>query len=193
ETPGPLADVGKFPAGLGQYAGTKFGKKLTDVMRGLNPEFAPSDDDEKGNDLVDKRLKELLAAGPQGEVSASGASEVTLTIANYPEPEKAAKALVGCYSAMSAGGRLHSVVLKDDPKVTEGARKHGGFTFAEVRLSFDFEATVKDLPEGVRESTLAQIKRMVSEKMRVWIGTDGKTVVQGMAPTWKHAVSTLDK
>jgi hypothetical protein len=193
EAPGALADVGKFPAGLGQYGGTRYGKKFIDILRGLNPEFAPADDDAKGNEAVDKRLKELLAAGPQGEVSASGMPEVSLTVANYADPQKAAEALVGCYAAMSAGGRVQSVVLKDAPKVTEGARKHGGFTFAEVRLAFDFEATVKDLPEAVKEATLAQVKRTVSEKMSVWIGTDGKTVVQTSAKDWAAATAALDR
>jgi hypothetical protein len=193
ETPSPLTDLGKLPAGLNQYTGSKYGKKIAETLRGLNPEFAPADEDEKGNAAVEKAMKELLAAGPQGEVSCAGTPNVAITIGTYAEPKKAAAAVVGCYEAMSPGGRIQNVVLKDAPKVTQGAKKHKDFTFAEVRLSFDFEATVKDLPEGVKENMLAQIKRTVSEKMTAWVGTDGKTVVQVIAKDWDAASGALDQ
>lgn len=192
EMPSTLADVGKLPAGLQQYSGSKFGKRFHDAMRGLNPEFAPADDDEKGNAAVEKQQKELLAAGPQGDVSAAGTPDVALTIGAYTDPKKAVAALLGCYEAMSPGGRVQSVVLKDAPKIKADAVKHKDFAFTEVRLAFDFEATVKDLPEGLKETTLAQIKNLVAENMTVWIGTDGKTVVQAMAKDWDAVAGALD-
>lgn len=192
EVPGALAELGKLPAGLAQYSGSKFGQTFAEAVGGLNAAFAPADDDAKGNDLLDKRTKELLAAGPLGDVTGSGAPDVTLTVGSYTDPKKAAAAIVGCYEAMSASGRIQAVVLKDAPKVTPAARKHKGFTFTEVRLSFDFEATVKDLPEQLKESTLAQMKRLTSEKMTAWVGTDGKTVVQVVAKDWDAASAALD-
>ncbi len=192
EMPTPLAEVSKLPAGLGQYTGSKFGKKFVEMMRGLNLEFAPAEDDAKGNEAIEKRQAALTAAGPQGEVSASGTPDASLTVAKYTEPKKAVDALIGCYEAMSAGGRIQSAVLKDAPKVTKDARKHAGFTFAEVRLAFDFEATVKDLPEGLKETTLGQLKRTVSERMTMWLGTDGKTVIQVAAKDWATATGLID-
>ena len=159
-----------------------------ETVRGLIPEFAPAVDDEKGNETIIKLQKELVA-GLKSDVSATGTPDLTLTIATYADPQKAAAPLVGCYEAMTAGGRVQSVVLKDDPKVVAGAQKHQEFTFTEVRLKFDFEATVKDLPEAAREAALAQIKRTVGEKMTVWIGTDGKSVVQVSAKDWDAASS----
>ena len=193
ETPGPLADVAKLPGGLGQYSGSAFGKKFAETMRALSPEFAPADDDEKGTEAVEKRQKELLAAGLKTEVSAAGAPDLSLTVSTYADAKKAAAALVGCYEAMAAGGRVYSVVLKDAPKVATNARKHQNFTFAEVRLAFDFDATVKDLPEGVKETTLAQVKRLVAEKTTLWVGTDGARVVQVRAKDWDAAAGALDK
>ena len=193
ENPSALTDLGKLPAGLSQYTGSKYGKKIAETIRSLNPEFAPADDDEKGNEQIDKRTKELLAAGPQGDITGSGTPTVSLTCGTYTDPKKATAAIVGCYESMTPGGRVQSVVLKDAPKVTEGAKKHKGFTFTEIRLSFDFDATVKDLPEGVKENTLAQIKRSVTEKMTAWIGTDGKSVVHITAKDWDAAVGALDQ
>jgi hypothetical protein len=191
ETPGPLADVAKLPAGLGQYGGTRFGKKFAAAVAGLNPQFTPADDDEKGNAAVDKAQKELLDAGLRGEVSATGLPNLSLTVSTYADPKKAAAAVVASYRAMRAGGRIFNVVLKEAPKVTEGARKHGNFSFTEIGLSFDFDASVKDLPEQMREATLAQMKRLVTEKMTVWVGTDGKNVVQASAKDWDTVTKAL--
>ncbi|MDY3559135.1 hypothetical protein R5W23_006338 [Gemmata sp. JC673] len=192
ERPGALADIGKLPAGLGQYAGTKFGKKFHDMMKGLNPEFAPADDDENGNAALEKHLTALHAAGPQGEVSGSGGAGANFTAAKYTDAKKAVAALTGCYEAMAAGGRLHSAVLKGAPKITKDARKHGAFTFTEVRVAFDFEATVKDLPEGLKENTIAQLKRALTEQMTLWIGTDGQTVIQVTAKDFDAAAAAVD-
>jgi hypothetical protein len=193
ETPGPLADVAKLPAGLGQYGGTRFGKKFAAAVAGLNPQFAPAEDDEKGNAAVDKFQKELVAAGLRGEVSAVGVPTLSLTVSSYAEPKKAAAALVGCYQAMKAGGRIQAAVLKEAPKVAEAARKHRGFTFTEIRLTFDFDATVKDIPAEMREATLAQLKRLVTEKMALWVGTDGQRVMQASAKDWDAAAKALDE
>jgi hypothetical protein len=193
ETPGPQSDVAKLPAGLNSYSGSSFGKKIIETVHGLSPEFAPADDDEKGNEAIEKLQKELLAAGLKSDVSASGAPDVALNVATYTDPKKAVAATIGCYEAMSAGGRIQSVVLKDAPKTFANARKYKGFTFTEVRLSYDFEATVRDLPENLRENTLAQIKRTVGEKMLVWIGTDGKSVVELSGKNWDTASSALER
>ena len=192
ESPGPLAEVGKLPAGLAQYTGMKFGPKFVETMRGLSQEFAAPDDDEKANAAVNKKLKEVLAAGPRGEVSGVGTAGLSLTVANYADPKKAAAAVVGCFEALPAGGRYQTVILKSAPKVTPAARKHKGFAFAEVQLALDFDATLKDLPDELQENMRAQLSRLVKEKTTVWIGTDGKAVVQIVAADWAAAAAALD-
>ncbi len=192
ETPGALADVAKLPAGLAQYGGNKFGPKFADVLRGLNQEFAPADDDEKGADALAARLKDVLAAGPKGEVTAAGPPDVSLTIGTYADPDAAVKALAGRFAAVGAGGRVFGVVQKNAPKLAPGARKHRGFAFTEINLALDFEATVAGLPEPVRASTLAQLKRAITEKSAVWVGTDGKSVVQAVGTDWGAVTRALD-
>jgi hypothetical protein len=192
EIPAPLADLGKLPAGLAQYTGSKFGQKFHDTLRGLNPEFAPADDDEKGNAALARAHKRLAEAGSLGDVTAAGAPEMSVTFSAYTDPKKAAAALIECYESVAAGGRVQNVILKDAPKVTGGAKKHRSFDLTEVRLVFDFEATVKDLPDGLKETTLAQIKNLVSEKATIWIGTDGKTVIQAMGKDWDSVAAAID-
>src|SRR5437899_8509748 len=93
---------------------------------------------------------------------------------------------------MSAGGKLSSSVLKDKPKVTNKAASHRNFTFSEVKLSFDFAASIEALPEPGREAALAQFKRLMKEKTTFWIGTDGKVVVNLTAKDWTAAQKLLD-
>ncbi|MBM3982908.1 MAG: hypothetical protein FJ304_22080 [Planctomycetes bacterium] len=193
ENPGALADLAKLPAGQGQYTGYAIGKKFGQAVRGLTAEFAPADDDEKGNAAIDERLKDLYAAGPLADTAATGTGNLTLTVGKYAEPKKAAAALVGCYQAVSAGGRIQSVVLKDAPKVVADAKTYKDFSFTEVKLAFDFDATVKDLPDALKENTLSQVKRLVAEKMSAWVGTDGKTVIQVSAKDWDAAAGALDR
>lgn len=192
EAPGALADVAKLPAGLAQYGGSKFGPKFADVLRGLNQEFAPADDDEKGAAALAERLKEVLAAGPKGDVTAAGPPEMSLTVGTYADPDAAVKALAGRFAAVGAGGRVFGVVQKNAAKLTPGARKHRGFAFTEVKLDLDFEATAAALPEPLRDSTVAQLKRAINEKTAVWVGTDGKSVVQAMGTEWSACTKALD-
>jgi hypothetical protein len=192
ETPTPLSDLPSLPRGLTVYAGSKVGKPLTDLMKSLAQQFTASDDDEKGAEAVDKLLTELAAAGPQGEYTASKTPETNLSVAAFKDPAKAAAAEVNLYKSLAAGSRVANVVLKEKPKVTGAAQKDGGITFTEVRLHYDFEATVKDLPDAVKESTLATMKRTAKEKTAVWIGTDGKAVVTVAAADWTAAKKVLD-
>jgi hypothetical protein len=85
------------------------------------------------------------------------------------------------------------IVTKEKTRVADGAQSHRGFTFAEIKLAFDFEAMVAPLPEPVRESTLANLKRMVKERMTYWIGTDGKAVATLTAADWAAASKLLDE
>jgi hypothetical protein len=88
---------------------------------------------------------------------------------------------------------VNSVVLKAAPRVNEEAEKLGDFTFAEVFLRYDFDATVAELPEQVKEATLQSLMRTLTPDSRTWIGTDGKVVMSITAKDWKEAGEWLVK
>lgn len=192
ETPTALAGIGKLPRGLTSYGASKFGKKFADLGAKFTQEFLAPDDDETGAGRIEKLLSEVAAAGPQGEVSASNAPDTSMTLTGYKEPEKAATASVKLYEGMAAGSKFSNIVLKEKPKVTHKAQTHRGFTFSEVRMAFDFAASVENLPEQFRENTLKQFKRLMKEKTTFWVGTDGKLVAQLTAPDWDAAKKLLD-
>ena len=192
ENPGPLAEVAALPKGMNGYTATRLGKTFTDIFLQFSAPFAGPDDDEALTAQIDKLLAELAAAGPQGDFGASSAPETTLSVSSYKDAAKAAAALAKLYKALPAAGKVSTVVLKTKPTVTDKAQSYKGFEFTQVNLSYDFEATVKDFPDNVRETTLAQFKRLAKEKTTLWIGTDGKVVVQVMAADWTAAKAVLD-
>ncbi len=193
ETASPLADIGKLPRGQAVYGGAKFGKKINDTFRGFTQQFNAPDGQEGTDAKITKLLDQLSSAGPGVEVSASTGADAGLTITQYKAAKQAAAALVGVYQAVPAGGKVMGVVTKEKTRVTEDAQTHRGFTFSEVRLTFDFEKTVEALPEPVRESTIANMKRMAKERMTYWIGSDGKAVATLTAADWAAASKLLDE
>lgn len=192
EVPSALADLTKLPKGLSTYGGSKFGKKFTDLGKKFAQEFSVAEDDEKGLAQLEKLLAEVTAAGPQGDYSASNAPESSIGVTAYKSAEKAATALVKIYENMPAGGKFSGVVLKGKPKVKNEAATVGDFKFTEVNLTFDFAATVEALPEAAREAAMGQYKRLMKEKTSIWLGTDGKVVVQLTAKDWDTAKKLLE-
>ena len=193
ETPSTLAGVEKLPTGLGLYGGMKFGKTISDALRDISQDLSTTEEDVQGTKLIEGLTKDLAAAGHQGDFSATSTPGVSLTISQYKEPQKAARALTKTYKAVAAGGRVNSIILKSAPRVSEEAQSLGGFTFSEVLLKYDFEATVAGLPDPVKDSTLQALKRTANETTMMWIGTDGKVVVQVTAPDWNAAKELLEK
>jgi hypothetical protein len=192
EAPTALADIGKLPRGLTIYGGSKFGKKISDTFRGFTQQFGAPDGQDAADAKISKLLDQLSAAGAGVDVSGGTGADATISVTQYKSAKQAAAALVGVYQAVPAGGKIMGIVAKEKTRVTEAAQTHRGFTFAEVKLSLDFAATVESLPENVRESTLANLRRFARERMTYWIGSDGKAVATLTAPDWAAASKLLD-
>lgn len=193
EASGQATDLGKLPAGLEIYNQTHFGKSISELIRQLSQEFVTTPDDARGAMLIEELLKDRVAAGPQGEWSATAPPGVGITIAAYDDPVKAQRAITKAFKAVAAGGRVNSVVVKTAPRVLDEAVTHRGFVFSSVHLNHDFEATVATLPNQVRQATLDTLKRTVNEKADLWIGTDEKVVVTLAAKDWETAKAMLDR
>lgn len=192
ETPTSLAELTKLPKGLSTYGVSRFGRKFADLGKKFSQEFLAGDDDEKGAEKINKLLSELAAAGPAGEASASHAPEQGITVTAYKNAPQAVEASLNLYRALGAGGKFATIVLKNKPQITEKAASHRDISFHEVKLAFDFEATVESLPDPAKEAALGQFKRLMKEKTTFWIGTDGKVVIQIMAKDWDAAKRLLD-
>lgn len=193
ETPTDLAGLAKLPRGQMVYTASKLGRKLAEAMRSMSGEFAAGEDDEKTAETLAKLAADLADAGPGADLDAASLPAGGLKVTAYADPARAVAALTKTFQALPAGAAVTNVRLKDRPKVTADAVTHRGFKLTEVRLAFDFEATVKDIPEQMKEMTLASMKRMVQEKTALWLGTDGKQVVVVRAADAKAAQKLLDE
>lgn len=188
----PFHPVGRLPAGLGTYAGVRFGPSILGVIRDLGTEFATTADDARGAELIERHLKDLADAGPGGEFAAALPPRASITVTEYKEPNRAARALAKAFRAVGPGGRVNGVVVKAAPRVGDEAEAHRGFTFSSVNLTHDFEASVAGLPEVAKPAALDAFRRTVPEKVAHWIGTDGKVVVRVTAKDFHTAKGLLD-
>jgi hypothetical protein len=193
ETPTALAGLVKLPKGMSTYGGTKFGKKFTDLGAKFSQEFLADENDDKSADRIAKLQADIAAAAPAGTYSAAKGTDKSITVTAYKDPQKALDALTKLYSGIGKDGKFSGIVLKGKPAVSEKAQSHRDLSFTEVRMTFDFAASVEGLPEPARDAALAQFKRMMAEKTTFWLAGDGKSLIQVNAKNWADAKSMLDE
>ena len=193
EKPSMLEDLEKLPAGLGMYQASRMSESLRSSLRDLGQEFLTTEKDDRGASLIEEHLKDLAAAGAGAEFTATAGTAGAIAITEYKQPDKAAKALTKLYKAIAAGGRVGGVVVKTAPHVSDEAEKYRGFTFSQVRVTHDFDATAAELPEQMKEAMIENLKQMTPEKATHWIGSNGKVVVKLSAENFNKAKSMLDK
>jgi hypothetical protein len=188
-----LKELGKLPKGLNIYTEHRLVGQLGKFFNDMNKAFSTTEDDDKGTEIIEQQMKNLAEAGLNSQWSGAIIPNTSITVSNFKDPAKAVQANLKAYKAVAPGGQVSAVAVKTAPKVAEDAETHRGFKFAEIRLHFDFEATVAALPDGVRDAALESLKKSQSEKSSIWLGTDGKTVIQLSAKDWATAKTTLDK
>lgn len=188
----PIKEIGMLPKGMDSYSESRLGDTFVKLTQEFVQEFTAPEDDEKTEAQLEKHYKERAAAGFRGETSAHKQTDSSINIMSYKEPAKGMDATIKLYKAVPAGGRIGTVVLKSAPKVIADAEKYKGFTFTEIKLQFDFDATVAALPEELKEATLEALKKSNAEKTNLWIGTDGQKVIQVTGKDWAAAKSTLE-
>jgi len=193
ESADPLAELGKLPAGLGNYQAQKWSGRLGRLVRDLDREVTTTEDDVRGAQLIEQHQKDLAAAGPGAVFTAARPPEVSFSVTAYKEPEKAQRALTKTLKAVAPGGRVNGIVVKTTPRVGDEAESHRGFTFSSVNLNYDFAATVAGMPEEIRDAILEQLRGSTPEKAVLWVGTDKRVVVQIQAKDWEAARSLLDR
>lgn len=193
EASGPLAAMGRLPAGFGEYVECRLGDGFRDVMPVLTMKQLPADDDEKGAAALERSWADRLAAGPGGAWYAQLDPGAEIAVTEFKDPAKGARAAVDAFRAVGPGGFVSRVYVKGAPEVADATVKHRGLTFTEVRLRLDLDTTAGRLPEGAaRDAMLAQLKRTRLERPGVWIGADDRTVIQLTAKDWASAKAALD-
>jgi hypothetical protein len=190
--PVPLAEFGTLPAGQMAYSAS--------VLHGGDPRasalmdaFAVDDIDPAASETIAGLQKEL-AGYDRGLTLATGKlAGATLETIASKDAAKIVAARLGMIKALTKEGSFAGVPLKAKPGIAENAETVGGFTLHRAQFSFDFEKAVAELPEEQREAAKASARRtMGGDESTVWIGTDGKTVLQLAARTWAEAKPLAD-
>jgi hypothetical protein len=185
--PVPLAEIGTLPAGQMAYSAS--------VLHGGDPRasalmdgFAVEDTDPAATETIVGLQKEL-AGYDRGLTLATGklAGATLETIASM-DAAKIVAARLGMIKALTKEGSFGGIPLKAKPGIAENAETVGGFTLHRAQFSFDFDKAVAELPEEQRVTARAAAERAAGgPETSLWIGTDGKTVLQLTARTWPEA------
>jgi hypothetical protein len=97
---------------------------------------------------------------------------------------------------MEAGGSVSTGTLKEKPIIKESAQKHGDFQLHSVQLVWDFDKMAEPVAqkgEEAKKQFIEGMKGLMGEKLNIWFGTDGKSLVQISAPDWEAAQKLLDQ
>jgi hypothetical protein len=185
--PAALPELDALPAGQMAYSASVLGQAGPRASA-LVDAFVVDDADPAAKETIEGLRKEL-AAYDRGLTLATGKmTGATLETIDSKDAAKIVAARLGMLKALTKEGSFGGVPLKAAPEVTEKAETVGGFALYRARFSYDFDKAVADLPEDQREAAKASAKRSLGgDESAVWLGTDGKTVLQLAAHEWADA------
>jgi len=183
--PAELPELGVLPVGQMAYSASVLQAGRASA---LMDSFVVDDADPAAKETIDG-LKKELAAYDRGLTLATGKmTGATLETIESKDAAKIVTARLGMLKALTRDGSFGGVPLKAKPDVTEKAETVGGFALHRARFSYDFDKAVADLPEDQREAARASARRTLGgDESAVWLGTDGKTVLQLAAREWADA------
>jgi hypothetical protein len=158
------------------------------------------DSDDKGAKALRTALDDVVGAGPGTRLDAYNVPVQGLQIAHFGDPAKALAAQLKLVQALASGTTYGGGILKERPKVTPKARKHGELEFTSVELTWDLEKMAAgvggeslSLPDDAKKQLAESFKKLLGEKQTSWIATSEKAVIQVTARDWDGAEKLLDQ
>jgi hypothetical protein len=158
------------------------------------------DSDDKGAKAMRTALDDVVGAEPGTRLDAYNVPVQGLQIAHFGDPAKALAAQLKLVQALASGTTYGGGILKEQPKVTPKARKHGELEFTSVELTWDLEKMAAgvggeslSLPDDAKKQLAESFKKLLGEKQTSWVATDGKAVIQVTARGWDTAEKLLDQ
>jgi hypothetical protein len=145
----------------------------------------------KSSPAVDKAVADLHAIGRVETIGAvamggglRGLNDITVS-----DPKKYIEASLAVLEAMKGAGGPGPVYK--EVKVERDAYQHRGLSFTHVSLTIDLEQLGR--LGGNNPAQAATAKAMFGgDAMHNWFGTDGKRLIQVMAPKWEDARAQVD-
>jgi hypothetical protein len=187
----------KMPAGQMIYVGTESSKSLLKLFG--SQIFGVSDDPkENAEKALQEGVKALIDADPGTRINFQNFPMSSLDIARYADPAKAIKSQLQLLQAYSDMGMAYGyVALKGKAKITPKAQKYQDIEFTSAEMAWDMEKTTANIggatmPDDMKKAMAETFKKMLGDKQTIWLGTDGKEVVQVAASDWAAAEKSLD-
>jgi hypothetical protein len=191
----PASEMAKLPGGSMLYSSMSYTPAVMKAFGSLAYGFV--DPDGKEGKAIKKLLDEQAGANPRSMAYvATHFPSAGLGVTKYDNPAKAVDAQLKLFKELKEGDAFGGV-LKSAPVVKEDAQKHAGFTLASVGMKWDLEKTVEKqsaaLNEDQKKALMEYMKATLGEGSNMWLGTDGKVVVQVTAKDWDEARLLLDR
>lgn len=184
----------RMPAERMYYSALKTSSALYKGLGSLMAGLALGKDADESKAVADA-MNELAKAGPTVRMDGFSFPMNGLQVYHYDDPAKAVAAQVKLYKAMIASDPK-SVGLKEKPVLKMDAEKFGDFKLHSVQLVLDFDKmaeAVAQKGDDAKKQYIEAMKGILGEKMTVWFGTDGKSLVQVNAPDWSTAQKLLEQ
>jgi hypothetical protein len=191
--PVTFQELARMPEGRAYYMGMKTSSAL---LKGLGNFVAAASKDNKEGKAMSEAMDELAKAKPEVRLDAFSFPPAGLQVHHYQDPAKAVAAELKLFKSMEAGGTVSTGTLKEKPVIKESAQKHGDFQLHSVQFVWDFDKMAEPFAqkgEEAKKQFIEGMKGLMGEKMTIWFGTDGKSVVQVSAPDWETAQKLLDQ
>ena len=167
--PSTLAELGSLPGGKLMYSASNFDPTLSKTLSAMMKEVLADDEDEDAKKIVQEAAKEMTENGRVVELVASNALGRGLTISEYNDGAKALASLLKLYKALTKTGSLGNLPLKSKPEVKENVETVGEYKLSSIKMAFDFDKAVENLPEAGRDAAKAMMIKMAGENTNFWI------------------------
>lgn len=194
--PVAFQDLARMPDGRTYYTGMKTTPQMYKAL-GTLLFGAVQDKDSKEAGEVKAAMDELIKAGPSMRMDAMSLPPAGVQVMRYEEPARAITAQLKLMQALAAGAVIQSGTLKEKPVVKKSAEKYGDMDMHQVTLVWDLDKMTEAASAGQGDEAKKQIakglKEMMGEKLNIWVGADGKEVVQVFAADWQAARALLDQ
>ncbi len=178
--------VGTLPGDAAFYVYMNLGAKSFERLQGMSLKVINKG---KPSPEVEKATAALHALG-----RVESASSVTMdkgmksfSVIRSEEPQKFMDASIALLKAMASG---ESQVYKN-VKVEPAAQTYGGHSFTHVSVDLNMEK-LAELGGNNPGQAEAMKSILTQSNVSYWYGTDGKTLLQIVAPTWDDAKGLID-
>jgi hypothetical protein len=187
---GDLPAVGKLPTGSMSYGSMNVSATAVERFQSMNLRMLGAGG--KPSPESEKAVAEFHGLGQIEQITAMSMDKgmTGLSEMRVDDPRKYITAAVNLVRSMGEGAGRSGIYK--DLKVEENARTDGGLTYTHVSATMD----VHKLAElaGNQPAQVENLKTMFGDgQVGFWYGTDGKRVLQVIAPTWDEAKSLIDR